>query len=606
MFWVPAMSRESVELAYREIGIRLRIPGIADDNADVMKLVKEALSSDDGRDWLMIVDNADDAGVLTSGTGGDPKAARLYDYLPYGDRGKIVFTTRSRKAAEDLTQSSVLGLRDMGKAEARPLLALRLTNQTLLEDETAVDDLLDVLACLPLAIVQAAAFINNNDISVSQYVSLFRETGTEAELFGKRFEDPNRYHEMESTIARTWHISFDQIRRQDALAAEYLTFMACIDRINIPKSLLPPGGSLARQVEAIGTLKGYAFVTERQQQSQESGNERFFDVHRLVHMASVWWLEGHGEWSKWVGQTAARLEELVPYGGHEKRTIWAPYLPHAVHVAGLAGALDDVARGWLLERVGRCQSSLGQYFAAETTHRQVLSLREGCLGKDDESTLRSMNEVGVALEQQGRYPEAEKIHRRTLAAREEVLGANHPSTLGSMNNLALVLGEQGKSEEAEKMHRRTLAAMEEVLGANHPDTLTSMNNLALVLGRRGKNEEADKMHRRTLAAKEEVLGANHPSTLMSVWCLAHLLGKSQNTDESNALYEQACNGFAIVLGREHPTTRACQQDFLHTVSLQDQDVSVPDPSADSCRQSTHTGKTSRLSRGLAKLGIRKL
>jgi KaiC/GvpD/RAD55 family RecA-like ATPase len=31
--WVPATSRESFELAYREIGIRLRVPGITDDSA---------------------------------------------------------------------------------------------------------------------------------------------------------------------------------------------------------------------------------------------------------------------------------------------------------------------------------------------------------------------------------------------------------------------------------------------------------------------------------------------------------------------------------------------------------------------------------------------
>ena len=35
VLWVPAISRETFEIAYREIGILLRIPGITDDNADV-------------------------------------------------------------------------------------------------------------------------------------------------------------------------------------------------------------------------------------------------------------------------------------------------------------------------------------------------------------------------------------------------------------------------------------------------------------------------------------------------------------------------------------------------------------------------------------------
>jgi hypothetical protein len=189
VFWVPAISQESFELAYREIGVRLGVPGITEDNADIRKLVKDALSSGSLGDWLMIVDNADDPGVLLETTDNNPMPTRLSDCLPHSSSGTILFTTRSKKVAGDLTPSSVLELNDMSKAEARQLLARRLTKQTLLDDETAVDELLAVLTYLPLAIVQAAAFINNNDISVSGYISLFRHTGTESELFSERFED---------------------------------------------------------------------------------------------------------------------------------------------------------------------------------------------------------------------------------------------------------------------------------------------------------------------------------------------------------------------------------------------------------------------------------
>jgi hypothetical protein len=45
VFWVPAISQESFKFAYREIGVRLGVPGITEDNADIRKLVKGALSS---------------------------------------------------------------------------------------------------------------------------------------------------------------------------------------------------------------------------------------------------------------------------------------------------------------------------------------------------------------------------------------------------------------------------------------------------------------------------------------------------------------------------------------------------------------------------------
>ena len=340
VFWVPAISRESFELAYREVGVRLRVPGITDDNADIKQLVKDALNSNTTCEWLMIVDNADDPQVLWSNANANLKVGRLLDYLPRSDRGKIVFTTRSRTAAGDLTQNSKLELKDMGEAEAKQLLLRRITNQALLSDTKAVDELLELLTYLPLAIVQAAAFIDNNEMAVSRYISLLRNTGNEVELFGEHFEDLERYQEMGSTISKTWHLSFDQVRKQDALAAEYLAFMACIDRINIPQALLPPSSSPVQQAKAIGTLKGYTFVAERQQAMPGSESETFFDIHRLVHTAVAWWLYGQDEQKVWVAKAAARLEELVPYGGHENKNIWTRYLSHANHVAGLESILN--------------------------------------------------------------------------------------------------------------------------------------------------------------------------------------------------------------------------------------------------------------------------
>jgi tetratricopeptide (TPR) repeat protein len=411
----------------------------------------------------------------------------------------------------------------MGKAEARQLLARRMTRQALLNDEAAVGVLLESLAGLPLAIVQAAAFMNQNDTPVLEYVSLLQHAGTKAELFNEHFEDPSRYRNMDSTIAKTWHISFEQIRKQDPLAAKYLSFMACIDRISIPQSLLLLGGSVLQQTKALGTLTGYAFITERQQTVPESSKERLFDMHRLVHMALIWWLEGHGERADWVDTAAARAEELVPYGGHEGKEVWSTYLPHATYVAGLVEAVDSAKSASLLDRLGRCQKSLGQYASAETSHRKASSLRKEALGPEHPDTLTSMSNLASVLNSQGKYEEAEAINRQTLVRREKVLRPEHPDTLTSMSNLALVLDSQGKYEEAEAINRQTLVRREKVLRPEHPDTLTSMSNLALVLDSQGKYGEAEAMNRQTLARREKVLGPEHPDTLTSIYCLAHLL-----------------------------------------------------------------------------------
>jgi hypothetical protein len=60
------VSRESFEQAYQETGSLLRIPGMTDDDmVDIKRLVKARLSDEDFGQWLMVLDNADDVGIIS-------------------------------------------------------------------------------------------------------------------------------------------------------------------------------------------------------------------------------------------------------------------------------------------------------------------------------------------------------------------------------------------------------------------------------------------------------------------------------------------------------------------------------------------------------------
>ena len=76
------------------------------------------------------------------------------------------------------------------------------------------------LTYLPLAIVQAAAYINENGIALADYLSLLKEKEEDIiDLLSEDFEDNGRYHNVKNPVATTWLISFEQIRRRDPLAA---------------------------------------------------------------------------------------------------------------------------------------------------------------------------------------------------------------------------------------------------------------------------------------------------------------------------------------------------------------------------------------------------
>jgi len=549
VFWVPATDVTSFERAYRDIGRKLQVEGIEEDKSDIKLLVKAALSQERARRWLLIVDGADDLGLLYRATGEsneDSISLALADYLPFSLKGSILFTTRNYKAAVKLAGKHIITVEAMTETESLELLETSLAKKEYTKDRDSTTRLLELLTNLPLAIKQASAYMNENQISTNEYLEIYQSDDDELiYLLSKDFEDHGRYENIKTPIATTWLISFRQILNCDSLAADYLRIMSCLAQEDIPYSLLPPA-TKARKTEAIGTLNAYAFITQRKGQNS-------YDIHRLVQVAVRNWLKEQGELNLWAAKTLHQLAEEFPFPKHENRDIWMKYLPHAQHVLEFSkySVNDEESKRDLLFNVGESFEIVGKYREAEAMHRQALQLREKVLGEEHPSTFGSMGNLVNVLNSQGKYKEAEAMHRQTLQLREKVLGKEHPSTLSSMNNLALVLRSY---EEAEAMHRQALQLREKVLGKEHPSTLASMNNLANVLDSQGKYEETEAMHRQALQLREKMLGKEHPSTLASMNNLMIVLYRQRKYEEAEAMHRQTLQLKEKVLGKEHPST----------------------------------------------------
>ena len=430
VFWVPATTVENFEQAYLGIGRLLEIPGITDEKADVKVLVKQHLSQESTGKWLLVVDNADDIDVWFGNN--SSKATSLTDFLPKSSQGVVLFTTRNRKAAVKMAQSNVIEVSEMNEQTATELLKKSLIHPEVLDHKQATLTLFQQLAYLPLAIVQAAAYINENGIPVSEYLSLLDDTEEKViEVLSEDFEDEGRYKESKNPVATTWLISFNQIRQSQALAADYLSFMSCMDSRNIPQSLLPPAPSKKAMVDAIGTLSAYSFITRRPA-------DQSFDLHRLVHLATRNWLQEEGLLTLWTDTAVSQLAKVFPSHEHANRPVRTAYLPHARYV------LASSAQSGKIE---------------DATHLR--------------------HKVGLSVFVEGKYSEAEELFVQVIETRKRVLGAEHPDTLTSMGNLALTYGNQGRWKEAEELEVQVMETSLRVLGAEHPDTLTSMGNLAL-------------------------------------------------------------------------------------------------------------------------------
>jgi len=159
----------------------------------------------------------------------------------------------------ELTSSDIITIPDEDKEVASEILQKSLIKKDLLNDHVAADALLEQLTFLPLPITQASAYINKNGLSLSTYLELIQEQEPEVvDLLSEDFKDAGRYKDIQNPVITTWLVSFKQIQRQDQLAADYLSFMACINPRNIPQSLLPLKNFRKRVIDALGLLNAYS------------------------------------------------------------------------------------------------------------------------------------------------------------------------------------------------------------------------------------------------------------------------------------------------------------------------------------------------------------
>ena len=105
----------------------------------------------------------------------------IYRYLPQNDDGLVLFTTRSRDVAIRLG-GEIVDLVEMNEEEAKGLLQNSLSRKDLPSDSPGVKSLLQELTYLPLAITQAAAYLDRNRVPIAKYVDMLR--GTEHDTVG--------------------------------------------------------------------------------------------------------------------------------------------------------------------------------------------------------------------------------------------------------------------------------------------------------------------------------------------------------------------------------------------------------------------------------------
>jgi hypothetical protein len=193
VFWVHSSSATRFEESYRNIAARLRLSGWDEPKADILGMVHRWLSDESKVRWTMVVDNADEAAVMfepwnggtttTTTTAAASTTHSSSDFLPLSSHGSIVITSRSQEVVRRLQVFSE-DILDVEPMEINVAIDLFLTKVKKAGRGTSADELEHLvkhLDCMPLAIAQAAAYIEQAAprMTVSKYREILGENDSE-------------------------------------------------------------------------------------------------------------------------------------------------------------------------------------------------------------------------------------------------------------------------------------------------------------------------------------------------------------------------------------------------------------------------------------------
>ncbi|KAH7459901.1 hypothetical protein FOMA001_g19846 [Fusarium oxysporum f. sp. matthiolae] len=596
VFWVRASTQARVIEGFKSIADNVKLVGRDCPDTDVLQLVFDWLSNVRNGKWFLVLDSADNSDVLIHGTSGDKDDGRkLVEYLPQSPNGSILITTRNKDLAFRLTGNSQM-IHEIGPMTQEEALKLLGNKLGALPDANAAADLVRSLEFVPLAISQAAAYIQMRAprTSLVQYLNEFRQSESKRVKLlshdaGDLRRDLRQDGSAPNAILTTWQVSFDHIKSERPSAAALLSLMSFFNSQGIPESLLKLSKYSHNAAQLLSTrdmadsdfqdneneteskfeddlaiLRGYCLV-------MLSEDANTFEMHGLVQLSMRGWLKAHGLQDKFLEQYITVMASSFPTGDYKNWTVCRALFAHVEAAAEYWPNKDSLRKTWtgLLYNGGWYALLQGRYAVGEQMASKARRSREKLLGKDNEATLASISLLALTYSSQGQWNKAEKLQMQVMEARKKELGEDHPDTLLSMGNLASTYRKQGRLNDAEKLQVKAMNTCKAKLGEDHPNTLSTMGSLASTYWEQGRWKKAEKLEEQVMEARKKKLGADHPDTLSSIANLASTYWKQGRLEKAEKLEEQVMEARKKKLGEDHPDTLSIMASLALTYMKQD-------------------------------------
>ncbi len=550
IYWVR--SEEPAQLAsdYAALADHLNLPDKdAPDQSAIIAAVRRWLEHNDG--WLLIFDNAQ-----------NPDA--VHDHLPHtadvaAERDPVGATFLSRPSRHIIITSrdpnwgsvaSPLEVPTWPRKESIAFLEKRTDHGG--EDANA---LAHELGDLPLALEQAAAYIEAAGITLPEYLDLFR---TRREDLWKDEQPPLDYGK---TVAATLTIAMERVGEESPAAADLLHLCAFLASDDIPLGLFrdhadklpePLKSTVTDNLalnNAVASLRRYSLI-------QKDGDA--LSLHRLVQAVARDRLSGDGR-EDWAYTAVRLVNSAFPVGSEDLEPgTWpqcAQLLPHALAITACAVAMEIEANdtSHLLNQIGLYLRGVADFAGAKSALERALAIDEKTHGPDHPAVATDLNHLGLVFWDLQDLDSAKYSYEQALRIDEAANGPDHPTVATDVNNLGLVFYDLGMPVRARECFERALAISRKAYGPCHREVAVHLNNLGLALHRLRDLHGAKKLYEQALRIDEVAYDPGHPTLAIRLCNLGGVLRDLGDLGAAREHYERGLRIAEKACGLDHPT-----------------------------------------------------
>ncbi len=540
-------------------------------------------------DWLLVFDNATNPDYLRP-------------HLPSSGKGHVLITSRGRGWTG---LAKPIELEVFSREDATDFIRAR----TGKDDSDSIARLVEELGYLPLALAQAAAYIEIHDMSIKAYLKAIEDHQEAAKLLTQGLPTS----EYPKSVAATWLLHFADLERNNPAALDLLRLCAFVAPDDIPvNELLSHPDQLPQQLaRATSTATGLAETVGALTKTHLAGKSddpgETLNIHRLVQAVTRHQLEDD-EKRFWADCAASRIVSLLPEEPEQPRswpqsarlaahartaaehttnaqraskllfwlgeysfarvelTVAREYLQRALTVEENAYGPNHPASASALANLGLVHLRLGELAAARDLQQRALTIFEKELGADHTEVALTLGNLGNTLNQLGEPTTASEYLQRALDMQERAYGPNHPEVASTLTNLAIAQQDLGEPTTARKNLQRALTIFEKVYGPNHAEVARTLINLGNTLNQLGEPTTASEYLQRALDMQERAYGPNHPEVATALADLGLVYQRLRELTTARDLQQRALTIEEDAYGPDHPQVARTLGNLGNTLS----------------------------------------